>query len=278
MCACRVALAGGLLAAGLGCSSPEPLLAAPVTPRERWPAHTQRAYRVHSTNGGRFVEFQPITGPVETSGLASQVTAGDPRAFFVVHPEATVDARAPQVFTLLNRAGEACVVTVVRAVVLERRLHEPSAMVFASRAADPAALALEVDAGGCPFAEVALPGALPSARLEPVPLQRTARETLEGVTPETMRHATLTFAPSPGGGCPGLPATLRFDLDQGRSVSLPVEQHVTELFLLHTGVETLVWVGHVGATTVYSLSEGTRVETLTEVRDVGLGVGCTAGR
>lgn len=277
--ACCVALAAGLLAAGLGCATPEPLLAAAtVTPGERWPGHTQRAYRVHSTNGGRFVEFQPDTGAVEASGLESRVTSGDPRAFFVVHPEATLDARAPQVFTVLNRAGEACVVTVVRAVVLERRLHEPPAPAFESSAADPAALALEVDSHGCPFAEVALPGTLPSARLEPMPLQRTSRDTLEGVTPETMLHATLTFAPSPGGGCPGLPATLRFDLDEQRSVSLRVEQHVIELFLLHTGFETLVWVGHVGETTVYSLREGTRVETLAEVRDVGLGAGCTAGR
>ena len=51
-----------------------------------------------------------------------------------------------------------------------------------------------------------------------------------------------------------------------------------ELFLLHTGVESLVWVGHVGETAVYSLSEGTRVETIAETRDVGLGAGCTAGR
>lgn len=267
------------MTAELGCATPEPLLAAAtVTPGERWPEHTQRAYRVHSTSGGRFVELEPSTGAVDASGLESRVSSGDPRVFFVVRPLATVDARAPQVFTLLNRVGEACVVEAVRAVVLERRLHEPPEQAPGPETRPLAALALEVDPAGCPGAEVALPGAHPSARLEPVPLRRAARDVLEGVTPETALRATLTFAPSPGGGCPGLPATLRFDLPAERSVSLHVEQHVIELFLLHTGTESLVWVGHVGETSVYSLSEGTRVETLAEMRDVGLGAGCTAGR
>ncbi len=279
MRACGCALAAGLLAAGLGCATPEPLLpAATVTRTERWAGHAQHAYRVHSTNGGRFVELQPMTHAVEGNGLESRVSSGDPRVFFVVHPQATVDARSPQVFTLLNRAGEACVVEVVRAVVLERRLHEPPEQAPDPVTPAPAALALEVDPAGCGSAEVALPGAHPRARLEPVPLRRGSREVLEGVTPETMLRATLTFAPSPGGGCPGLPATLRFDWDDVRHVSLRVEQHVIELFLLHTGVESLVWVGHVGETAVYSLSEGTRVETIAETRDVGLGAGCTAGR
>jgi hypothetical protein len=268
-----------LLAVGAGCATPEPLLAAAtVTPGERWPGHAQRAYRVHSTNAGRFVELQSTAGAVEATGLESRVSSGDPRVFFVVHPQATVDARSPQVFTLLNRAGEACVVEVVRAVVLERRLHEAPEQVPNPATPPPAALALEVDPTGCGSAEVALPGAHPRARLEPVPLRRASREVLGGVTPETTLRATLTFAPSPGGGCPGLPATLRFDWDDERHVSLRVEQHVIELFLLHTGTESLVWVGHVGETAVYSLSEGALVETLAEVRDVGLGAGCTAGR